>query len=118
MEENKEQQKKVDSKAIQDAIKSKSNLLNICVLGFSVILTAVALLAFFITLFRDDVGIASAITSLYVLCMLLAAPTLKVFMDKATCPNVMMLNKIGVIMIFGAILIQVVLICLAFAFNF
>jgi len=90
----------------------KHKILNLCVLGFVVVLTAVALATFFIAIFTDGNTNAYSIASVYVLCMLLAAPTLKVFLDKVTSPTMKRLNLVGIISIFFAILVIVVTVCI------
>jgi len=105
-------------KEIKDVMSAKNNVLNSCVLGFAFIMTVVALLSFFIATFRVNGAFANGIASLYVLCMLLAAPTLKVFMDKNACPVMKKLNILMVIAIFATILIMAVIVFLSFAFNF
>jgi len=70
----------------------------------------VSTIAFFVSAFgNSDGGGAYGIAATYVLCMLLVAPTLKVFLDKVTCPVFKKLNLIGIIIIFAAILTQVTL---------
>jgi len=99
----------------------KHRLLNVCVLVFTFILTAIAMLTFFVAVsgvFTGTYSVTNAyyIASTYVLCMLLAAPTLKVFLDKCTCIRIKRLNIAALIAVFAAILILVVVISLTFAF--
>ena len=90
----------------------KHRLLNSCVLAFTFILTGVALATFFIARFTEGNNNAYSIASIYVLCMLLAAPTLKVFLDKVTCPCMKRWNIAGIILIFTAIMVIVVEVCI------
>ena len=85
----------------------KHKLLNMCVLGFVAVITFVTFITFFVAVGRGN-GFEYYIASIYVLCMLLAAPTLKVFLDKVTCPLMRKLNIIGIIVIFSVILLLVV----------
>ncbi|MCL2755778.1 MAG: hypothetical protein FWE45_01870 [Firmicutes bacterium] len=94
----------------------KHMLLNICVVGFAVVLTLAALVTFFVAIFREGTSSAYYIASIYILCMLLAAPTLKVFLDKVNCVVMRRLNIIGIISIFATILVITVTICISFAF--
>jgi len=94
----------------------KHKLLNICVFAFVVVLNLVALFTFFVATFDATNGNAYSIASIYILCMLLAAPTLKVFLDKVTCPTMKKLNIIGIIAIFLTILIVTVMVSLTLAF--
>ena len=91
---------------------SKHRLLNICVLGFVVVLTAVTLVTFFVATFGDYVSNGYSIASIYILCMLLAAPTLKVFLDKISCLTMKRLNIVGIVLIFMTILVITVTICI------
>jgi len=94
----------------------KHRILNVCTLIFTAILTIVALATFFIALFNNDYAYpAYYIASTYVLCMLLAAPTLKVFLDKCTCRVLKKLTIIGLVAIFATIAILVVVVSLTFA---
>ena len=116
MEENKEIKESKAKKQEQVAEKPqvttaqvifKNNLLNFCVLAFAAIMTFFTLLSFVILWVRG--GFAPAyVLSFYVLPMLLAAPTLKVFMDKSTCPVMRKLNVGAVITIFASILFMTV----------
>jgi len=95
--------------------KKKDNLttkLNICVLIFVGVLTFVALLTFLIALFSRSNQNAYGIASIYILCMLLAAPTLKVFLDKVESKAMKGLNIYGIISIFAAILFITVAVCI------
>jgi len=96
--------------------KFKHMLLNICVFAFVVVLNLVALFTFIVATFDEGNESAYSIASIYILCMLLAAPTLKVFLDKVTCPIMKRLNIIGIIAIFATILIVTVIVCLTLAF--
>ena len=94
----------------------KHKLLNMCVLGFVAVVTLVTLITFFAATFSDGNESAYAIASIYILCMLLAAPTLKVFLDKIDCPVMKRFNIVGIISIFATILIVTVMVCLTMAF--
>ena len=94
----------------------KHKLLNLCVLGFVAILTTATLVTFLAATFSTGNNNAYAIASIYILCMLLAAPTLKVFLDKVTCPRMKRLNIIGIITVFATILTITILVCITLAF--
>ena len=94
----------------------KHRILNVSVLLFTAALVIVAMLTFFVALFNVSAGNAYYIASMFVLCMLLAAPTLKVFLDKCTCKNLRIFNIITLVGIFVAILALVVVISLSYAF--
>jgi hypothetical protein len=97
-----------------NAAAKKHHLLNIGLIGFVAVLTAVALTTFFMAVAANNTNGAYSIASIYILCMLLAAPTLKVFMDKTTCPIIKRAGVISEILIFAAILTLVVTICFMF----
>ncbi|MCL2556099.1 MAG: hypothetical protein FWE03_03645 [Firmicutes bacterium] len=94
---------KIDNSAL------KQRVFNWFVVAFSLILTIVALITFFVAFTDGYTGNAAAILGSYVLSMLLAAPTIKVFLDKCTCPLLKWFNIITIILIFVAILIPSVL---------
>ena len=96
----------------------KHRILNVCVLLFTAVLVLVATITFFIALFSVNTGNAYSIASMFVLCMLLAAPTLKVFLDKCTCKNLRVFNIITLVAIFVAILLLVVMFSLSYAFPY
>ena len=102
--------------AVDKATAKKQKMLHVCALVFSFILTAVAVVTFFVAFFNVSTDGAYAIASTYVLCMLLAAPTLKVFLDKCTYPKLKKANIAALIATFAAILVLVVFVCLSFAF--
>jgi hypothetical protein len=106
----------MEEKQIKEINAFKIKKLNIAVLVFSVVLTMVGLVAFNVALFSIDLGSANAIAGTYILCMLLAAPTLKGFLDKVEHPCLKKLNVVAIIMVFTAILIMVVLVSFGFAF--
>ena len=93
----------------------KHRLLNLCVLGFVAVLTLTTLVTFFMATFGQSSANGYSIASIYILCMLLAAPTLKVFLDKITCPTMRRLNIVGIIAIFLTILVVTVTICIKLA---
>ena len=129
MEENKEvkepqvEQQEVapQSKMAVAKVIVKNNLLNICVLVFTGVMTFFTLLAFFVGWARvENFAITSVLgfpLGLYTLPMLLAAPTLKVFMDKSTCPVMKKLNVGAVITIFASILFMTVAVLITFMAN-
>ena len=92
----------------------KHKLLNICVLAFVGVMTAVLFITFFILIGRNNSESANSIAGTYVLCMLLAAPTLKAFLDRCNCPLMKRLNIIGLVTIFAVILLIVVTIFIAY----
>ena len=94
----------------------KHRLLNVCVIAFAGVLSITALVTFFVATFETGNDSNYAIASIYILCMLLAAPTLKVFLDKVTCPVIRRFNIIGIITIFSTILILTVMVCINLAF--
>jgi len=94
----------------------KHKLLNICVFAFVVVLTLSTLITFFTATFTEGNGNAYYIASIYILCMLLAAPTLKVFLDKVHCTCMKRLNIFGIISIFATILIITVTVSVIMAF--
>jgi len=87
---------------------TKHQLLNLCVICFTGVMTVVALITFFFAIVSDSNPFGNSIASLYVLCMLLAAPTLKVFMDKCELESLKRLNTIALVCVFVAILIMAV----------
>jgi len=89
---------------------SSYRIMNVGMLTLMVVLTLVSTITFFVAAFGNGDGVgAYGIAATYVLCMLLVAPTLKVFLDKVSCPVLKKLNLVGIIIIFAAILIQVTL---------
>ena len=92
----------------------KFKLLNICMFALAVVLTITALITFFVSLFNATGG-AYYIASTYILCMLLATPSLKAFLDKVNSPAMKKLNTIGIISIFAAIMTIFICVCLDFA---
>ena len=94
----------------------KHKILNLCVLGFVAVLTVAVLVTFFAATFDEVNQSAYSIASIYILCMLLAAPTLKVFLDKVACPVMKKLNIVGIISIFATILVITVVVCITLAF--
>ena len=116
LEEKVEEKKdKNDGRNLNALTAQKHRILNICVLGFVAVLTVVGFITFYIAVGRGSSGAAYSIASIYVLCMLLAAPTLKVFLDKVECTLMKRLNIIGIIVIFFVILLIVVSICIMLA---
>jgi len=83
---------------------AKQRLLNWCTLVFTAVLTVVSIVVFFILLARGD-GTSAGVVASYVLSMLLAAPTLKVFLDKVKCPVLRKANVIGLVTVFSTILV-------------
>jgi len=81
-------------------------ILNAGMLALMAVLTLVSTITFFASM-RD--GGHHGIVGTYVLCMLLVAPSLKVFLDKVSCHVFKKLNLIGLVIIFLAILVQVTL---------
>jgi len=100
----------VDKEAdAEKELQAKHNILNWCVLFFVAVMTSDMLVTFFILVGRDGYSTAaSGIASTYVLCMLLAAPTLKVFLDKVESRMMKRVNVVGIVSIFVAILVVVV----------
>ena len=95
----------------QKSARNKHRVINICAIAFGLGLTFFAVLAFFISFIVDAVNGGSfgglhAIVGSYVLAMLLAAPTIKVFLDKCTCKIIKKLNIASLIAIFVAIFIM------------
>ena len=91
----------------------KHRLLNMCVLVFVGVLTAAVMVTFFVALFTDGNNYAYSIASIYILCMLLAAPTLKVFLDKVDCCKTMrFFNIVGLISIFTTMMVLTVAVCI------
>jgi len=101
MEENK------NAMVVQKDAIFKHKLLNICVLVFVAVMTFIMLIAFFVLIARDRIGVAHGIVGTYVLCMLLAAPTLKVFLDKIEDRVMKRLNIVALVSIFAVILLIV-----------
>jgi len=94
----------------------KHRMLNVCVLVFTLVLTVIALLTYFLAIFyTNSVDAGYSIASTYILCMLLAAPTLKVFLDKCTCRLLKKFTIIALIGVFVAIGVLVVMVSLSFA---
>ena len=73
-------------------------------LAFVGILTVVSAAMFFIAIVNENYGGGYSIASIYVLCMLLAAPSLKVFLDKICCTRLKKCNVIGLVVIFLTII--------------
>jgi len=86
----------------------KTQSLTICLLVFSVIVTVVTLVGFFAATFNRDNISAFNIANIYILFMILAVPTLTLFLDKPDCRLCKTLNKIGIALVFTAILVIVV----------
>ena len=101
------QKENVETAANKDAamMAKKQNFLNMLVIAFAGITTVVFLVTFFIAVCDRNTA-SYSIVSLYVLCMLLACPTLKVFLDKVTCPRMRLINWIAISVIFLAILVM------------
>jgi len=103
-------QKKPDNKCCpSDSAVLKQRIFNWFVVAFSLIMTIVALITFFVAFSNEYFGAAAGILGSYVLSMLLAAPTIKVFLDKCTCPLLKWFNIVTIILIFVAILVPSVL---------
>jgi len=86
-------------------------------LAFTGILTIASVIALFAAAFAESsAGAVAGITGTYVLCMLLAIPSLKVFLDKVSCPTFKKLNMVFIIAGFAAILIHAVMAVLATGF--
>jgi hypothetical protein len=81
-------------------------ILNWAMLVLVAVLTVVATVTFFIATFTEGNDNNYSIASMYVLVMLLGAPTLKVFLDKVKCLTLKKLNVITLAIVFGAILVQ------------
>ena len=81
-------------------------ILNWAMLTLVAALTVVSTIMFFIATFQDGNNNNYSIASMYVLVMLLGAPTLKVFLDKVACPVLKKLNLITLAIVFAAILVQ------------
>ena len=77
----------------------------IALLIFSLIVTVVTLAAFFAATFTPGNTSAYDIASIYILFMILAVPTLTLFLDKPDCILCKRLNKIAIILIFATILV-------------
>ena len=88
---------------------ANAKLLNFGLLALAFVLTATALVSFFIATFTPSLGAANySVASLYILVMLLVAPTLKIYLDKVSCKVFKRLNLIAILSIFTAILVMAV----------
>ena len=81
---------------------------NACLLIFTAVLTVVSLITFFMATNTNNLDSAYIIAATYVLCMLLAIPSLKVFLDKVSRPLFNKLNLVFIVLGFAAILVLVV----------
>lgn len=115
LNEGEEGQKKIGDCSADIGTMSKQQIFNWFVIVFSIVMTIVAIVTFFVSLSNGNSEAAAGIVSTYVLCMLLAAPTIKVFLDKCTTPLLKWLNIITIILIFAAILLTVVIIFFSYA---
>jgi len=111
--------KQAPEQAAEKSSLFKHRILNISVLLFTLALTVVSLITFFIAFARgldipDYMEAAYAIASTYILCMLLAAPTLKVFLDKCTSAGLKKFNIITLVAIFVAIFVLAAAISIGF----
>ena len=94
----------------------KHKLMNICVLVFTLVLTAITLVAFFAAILSSGNDSGYAIATIYILCMLLAAPTLKGFLERIGNPFYKRLNTIAIIAVFTSILIVTLVSVMTLAF--
>jgi len=93
--------------------KRENMILNGCFLIFVGILLGVTMSTFFIALFpRRSSGNAYNIASIFILCMLLALPALKLFLDKSIGRTMKTLNLIFLVAGFFAILIMTSAVCI------
>lgn len=79
--------------------------LTIALLVFSFIVTVATLAAFFAATFTPGNTHAYNIASIYILFMILAVPTLTLFLDKPDCTLCKRMNKIAIMLIFATILV-------------
>ena len=79
--------------------------LTVALLVFSLIVTVATLAAFFNATFTPGNTHAYNIASIYILFMILAVPTLTLFLDKPDCLFCKRLNKISIILIFATIVL-------------
>ena len=100
----------------QQAVAQKKKILNICTLIFTIIAVVFATVMYFISAFTVDFVSAYYIAATFILAMLLAAPTLKVFLDKCTCKNLRKFNIVTLVIVFAAILVHMCMVSLSFAF--
>lgn len=105
-------------KAKQEEIKSitKLKIFNMCILWFVFALNIIATITFFVALFNTSVESAYAIASIYILGMLLAVPTLKILVDKITCPITRIVNVVFMVWVFKMIMIFIAFIAFAYAY--
>ena len=85
-------------------VATKQKLFNIAVLVFTFVMTIAGVVTFFVSLTNGAISIYTSyyIASTYVLVMLLAAPTLKVFLDKCTSKTIRRLNVFTLVAVFIA----------------
>jgi len=100
----------------QHAVAQKKRILNICTLVFTIVAVVLATVMYFISLFTVEHISAYYIAGTFILAMLLAAPTLKVFLDKCTCKNLRKLNIVTLVIVFVAILVHMSMVSISFAF--
>jgi hypothetical protein len=93
-------------------MQAKRGVINLCVIFFVLVMTKVALIAFFVSLSKGLSDSAYSIASTYILCMLLAAPTLKVFLDTVDSIAFKRLNVALLMLIFTVILLIAVVLFL------
>ena len=79
--------------------------LTVALLIFSLIVTVATLAAFFAATFTPGNTSAYDIASIYILFMILAVPTLTLFLDKPDCILCKRLNKMAIALIFATILV-------------
>jgi len=84
---------------------------------FTTVLTVTGITTFFVSAFSEaNSAAAYSIASIYILCMLLAVPSLKAFMDKIECPTMKRLNVLFITIAFVAIMVLMVTSALTLAF--
>ena len=91
----------------------KLKTLNIMVIIFTLILTIVSLGTFFVCVYIGKIYFAYYISGTYILCMLLAVPTLKGFLEKIESLALKKINFLTLIFVFFSILLIAVITMLA-----
>lgn len=100
----------------QTPISPKKHILNIFVIIFVVGLSIASMVTFLIAFINGATGDAYSIASIYILAMLLGAPTLKVFLDNAKNMVMKKLNVAAIIFAFVIIFAVVILMVVDLAY--
>jgi len=103
---NMDEEWKEEAGAVKLQSKRENRILNSCFLLFVGFLMMVSLITFFVAIWQQDNQAAYNIASIYILCMILALPALKLFFDRAVKRIFKMMNMYLLIAAFFSILIM------------